>query len=261
MIRKDKAGKSYVYKIGMGLGSVVILSDISHYQILGIWLQLRRSDQRLGEVFRSFHGSRLFGHSNHCTDVLLHHMIGERTRSDWFFNWKHWLKVATGRLYAILHHLSWSNLSGVFNEKQMCNYELRKSNENSMTVVLWGTRQANCAGVRLNIDPHWIWTRGSIFHRILPMEYPPPPYGKWTPLPSIPTLILRHITLILLHIMYIALPNLKHCKNKCLPITKKNGPIQKHIYEVWTPPLSFQYCYSGIWRVIFLWILLADNSA
>ena len=44
--------------------------------------------------------------------------------------------------------------------------------------------------------------------------------------PSIPTLIL-------LHIMYIAFPNLKHCKNKCLPvflkIKKKNGPIQKHI--------------------------------
>ena len=48
-----------------------------------------------------------------------------------------------------------------------------------------------------------------------------------------------HITLILLRIMYIAFPNLKHCKNKCLPVflksKKKNGPIQKHIYEVWTP--------------------------
>ena len=53
--------------------------------------------------------------------------------------------------------------------------------------------------------------------------------------PSIPTLILLYITLILLHIMYIAFPNLKHCKNKCLPIKKKNGPIRKHIYEVWTP--------------------------
>ena len=63
------------------------------------------------------------------------------------------------------------------------------------------------------------------------MEYGPPPYGKWTP--SIPTLIMLHITLILLRIMYIAFPNLKHCKNKCLPvflkIKKKNGPIQKHI--------------------------------
>ena len=49
---------------------------------------------------------------------------------------------------------------------------------------------------------------------------------------SIPTLILLHITLILLRIMYIAFPNLKHCKNKCLlvflKIKKKNGPIQKH---------------------------------
>ena len=76
-----------------------------------------------------------------------------------------------------------------------------------------------------------------------------PPYGKWTPPPSIPTLILLHITLILLHIMYIAFPNLKHCKNKCLPIKKKNGPIQKHIRSLAPPPLSFQYCYSGIWRV------------
>ena len=81
------------------------------------------------------------------------------------------------------------------------------------------------------------------------MEYGPP-YGKWTP--SIPTLILLHITLILLRIMNIAFPNLKHCKNKCLPvflkIKKKNGPIQKHIRSL-DPPLSFQYCYSGIWRV------------
>ena len=62
--------------------------------------------------------------------------------------------------------------------------------------------------------------------------------AKWTPPPSIPTLILLHITLILLRIMYIDFPNLKHY-NKCLPvflkIKKKNGPIQKHIYEVWTP--------------------------
>ena len=42
-----------------------------------------------------------------------------------------------------------------------------------------------------------------------------------TPPPSIPTLILLDITLFLLHIMYIAFPNLKHCKNKCLPIKKK----------------------------------------
>ena len=41
------------------------------------------------------------------------------------------------------------------------------------------------------------------------------------PPPSIPTLILLHIILILLHIMYIAFPNLKHCENKCLPINKK----------------------------------------
>ena len=66
--------------------------------------------------------------------------------------------------------------------------------------------------------------------------------------PSIPTLILLHITLILLHIMCIAFPNLKHCKNKCLPIKKKNGPIQKHIQSL-NPPLRFQYCYSGIWGV------------
>ena len=81
---------------------------------------------------------------------------------------------------------------------------------------------------------------------------PPPLYGKWAP--SIPTLIMLHITLILLRIMYIAFPNLKHCKNKCLPvflkIKKKNGPIQKHNRSTKSgPPLSFQYCYSGIWRV------------
>ena len=72
------------------------------------------------------------------------------------------------------------------------------------------------------------------------MEYGPP-YGKWTP---IPTLILLHITLILLRIMYInfAFPNLKHCKNKCLPvflkIKKKNGPIQKHNYTKSGPPIK-----------------------
>ena len=73
-----------------------------------------------------------------------------------------------------------------------------------------------------------------------------PPYGKWTP--SIPTLIMLHITLILLRIMYIAFPNLKHCKNKCLSVspfflggggpysTIEYGPgsIEKLLYEVWT---------------------------
>ena len=39
---------------------------------------------------------------------------------------------------------------------------------------------ASVAGVRLNMDPHWKWTRGSIFHRILPMEYGPP-YWKCNP--------------------------------------------------------------------------------
>ena len=68
------------------------------------------------------------------------------------------------------------------------------------------------------------------------MEYGPPPYGKWTP--SIPTLIMLHITLILLHIMYIAFPNLKHCQNKCLPVflkNKKRMVQSRNIYEVWTP--------------------------
>ena len=103
-------------------------------------------------------------------------------------------------------------------------------------------------GSPLNMDPGGPYSIG-----FYPWNMDPPPYRKWTP--SIPTLIMLHITLILLCIMYIAFPNLKHCKNKCLPVflksKKKNGPIQKHIYEVWTPPppLSFQYCYSGIWRV------------
>ena len=79
------------------------------------------------------------------------------------------------------------------------------------------------------------------------------PLGKMAP-PSIPTLILLHITLILLRIMYIAFPNLKHCKNKCLPAFLKNKKKEwsnpEAIYSTKSgPPLSVQYCYSGIWRV------------
>ena len=83
----------------------------------------------------------------------------------------------------------------------------------------------------------WIWTRGpySIGEYGPGGPYSPVKYGppwKMDP-PFIPTLLLLHTTLILLRIMYIAFPNLKHCKNKCLPvflkIKKKNGPMQKHI--------------------------------
>ena len=100
----------------------------------------------------------------------------------------------------------------------------------------------NCGRCHIEYGPPWIWTRGpySIGEYGPGGPYSPVKYGP--PMEngphSIPTLILLHITLILLRMMYIAFPNLKHCKNKCLPvflkIKKKNGPIQKHIYEVWT---------------------------
>ena len=52
--------------------------------------------------------------------------------------------------------------------------------------------------------------------------------------PSIPTLILLHITLILLRIMYIAFPNLKHCKNKCLPVFLKIKNKERSNPEAYT---------------------------